>query len=209
MADTSDAPKPDCGGPFSTVPIELTVSVGRARPLIRDLLALGEDAILPLDTRVDDPVELFVGDRLVARGELQELEGEEAGQLAVRITEIADAESRYSDAPAHISHPHAGGPLCGRGWAPPGPGVQPVSWRWGLPVWAFGSVDSADNCFEYCSRPCHHGDLLSLSGHSTLHTAPSDRPATIAAQHASRKPRNVFDILHHGACVHTGLDRRH
>ena len=91
MADTSDAPKPDCGGPFSTVPIELTVSVGRARPLIRDLLALGEDAILPLDTRVDDPVELFVGDRLVARGELQELEGEEAGQLAVRITEIADA----------------------------------------------------------------------------------------------------------------------
>jgi flagellar motor switch protein FliN/FliY len=59
--------------------------------LIRDLLALGEDAILPLDTRVYDPVELFVGDRLVARGELQELEGEEAGQLAVRITEIADA----------------------------------------------------------------------------------------------------------------------
>lgn len=91
MADTSETPRPDCGGPFSTVPIELTVSVGRARPLIRDLLALGEDAILPLDTRVDDPVELFVGDRLVARGELQELEGEEAGQLAVRITEIADA----------------------------------------------------------------------------------------------------------------------
>ena len=91
MADTSETPKPDCGGPFSTVPIELTVSVGRARPLIRDLLALGEDAILPLDTRVDDPVELFVGDRLVARGELQELQGEEAGQLAVRITEIADA----------------------------------------------------------------------------------------------------------------------
>ena len=91
MADTSETPKPDCGGPFSTVPIELTVSVGRAWPLIRDLLALGEDAILPLDTRVDDPVELFVGDRLVARGELQELEGEEAGQLAVRITEIADA----------------------------------------------------------------------------------------------------------------------
>ena len=91
MADTSETPKPDYGGPFSTVPIELTVSVGRARPLIRDLLALGEDAILPLDTRVDDPVELFVGDRLVARGELQELEGEEAGQLAVRITEIADA----------------------------------------------------------------------------------------------------------------------
>lgn len=91
MADTSDTPKADSGGLFSTVPIEMTVSVGKARPLIRDLLTLGEDAVLPLDTRVDDPVELFVGDRLVARGELEELEGEEAGQLAVRITEIAEA----------------------------------------------------------------------------------------------------------------------
>ncbi|MCW1955724.1 FliM/FliN family flagellar motor switch protein [uncultured Lentibacter sp.] len=91
MADTFDAPKPESGGLFSTVPIEMTVSVGRARPLIRDLLTLSEDAVLPLDTRIDDPVELFVGDRLVARGELQELDGDEAGQLAVRITEIAES----------------------------------------------------------------------------------------------------------------------
>lgn len=91
MADTSETPKQDSAGLFSTVPIEMTVSVGKARPLIRDLLALGENAVLPLDTRVDDPVELFVGDRLVARGELEELDGEEAGQLAVRITEIIAA----------------------------------------------------------------------------------------------------------------------
>ncbi len=77
-------------GLFSTVPIEITVSVGKARPLIKDLLTLGEDAVLPLDTRVDDPVELFVGDRLVARGELEELDGENVGQLAVRLTEIAE-----------------------------------------------------------------------------------------------------------------------
>ena len=91
MAETPEAPNPESGGLFSTVPIEMTVSVGKARPLIRDLLTLGENAVLPLDTRVDDPVELFVGDRLVARGELEELEGEDAGQLAVRITEIAEA----------------------------------------------------------------------------------------------------------------------
>ncbi len=77
-------------GLFATVPIEITISVGKARPLIKDLLTLGENAVLPLDTRVDDPVELFVGDRLVARGELEELEGENAGQLAVRLTEIAE-----------------------------------------------------------------------------------------------------------------------
>ena len=76
--------------PFSQVPIEVTISVGRARPLVRDLLRLSKDAILQLDRRVDDPVELYVGDRLIARGELTELEGDNAGQLAVRLTEVAN-----------------------------------------------------------------------------------------------------------------------
>ncbi len=57
---------------------------------VRDLLKLQRDAVLPLDRRVDDPVELYVGDRLIARGELQELDGEQAGQLAVRLTEVAN-----------------------------------------------------------------------------------------------------------------------
>ena len=76
--------------PFSQVPIEVTISVGRARPMVRDLLRLSKDAVLQLDRRVDDPVELYVGDRLIARGELTELEGENAGQLAVRLTEVAN-----------------------------------------------------------------------------------------------------------------------
>ncbi len=76
--------------PFSQVPIEVTISVGRARPLVRDLLRLSKDAVLQLDRRVDDPVELYVGDRLIARGELTELDGDNAGQLAVRLTEVAN-----------------------------------------------------------------------------------------------------------------------
>ncbi len=76
--------------PFSQVPIEITISVGKARPLVKDLLRLSRDAVLPLDKRVDDPVELYVGDRLIARGELTELEGEAAGQLGVRLTEVAN-----------------------------------------------------------------------------------------------------------------------
>ncbi len=76
--------------PFSQVPIEITISVGKARPLVRDLLRMGRDAVLPLDRKVDDPVELYIGDRLIARGELQELDGDQAGQLAVRLTEVAN-----------------------------------------------------------------------------------------------------------------------
>lgn len=75
--------------PLHSIPIEVTVSVGKARPLVRDLLKLKENAVLPLDRKIDDPVELYVGDRLIARGELQELEGGEAGQLAIRLTEVA------------------------------------------------------------------------------------------------------------------------
>jgi len=77
-------------GPFGQVPIEITVSVGHARPLVRDLLRLDRNAVLPLDRRVDDPVELYIGDRLVARGHLEELEGDQAGMLAVRLCEVAD-----------------------------------------------------------------------------------------------------------------------
>ena len=84
MDNTADA------NPFAQVPIEVTISVGKARPLVKDLLRLSRDAVLPLDRRVDDLVELYVGDRLIARGELQELEGEKAGQLAVRLTEVVN-----------------------------------------------------------------------------------------------------------------------
>lgn len=90
MASQKD---PQRDNPFSNVPIEVTVSVGRARPLIGELLELGEDAVLSLDKKVDDPVELYVGDRLIARGELEELGGAQQGQLAVRLTEIADLPS--------------------------------------------------------------------------------------------------------------------
>ncbi len=80
------------GNPFSLVPIEIQISVGRARPLVRDLLRLRRDAVLPLDRKIDDPVELFVGDRLIARGELTEVEGDAGGHLAVRLTEVVDLQ---------------------------------------------------------------------------------------------------------------------
>ena len=88
--DKTTQPKPAerTQNPFSLVPVEITISVGKARPLIRDLLALEENSVLPLDKRVEDPVELYVGERLIARGQLEELEGEQKGMLAFRLTEV-------------------------------------------------------------------------------------------------------------------------
>ena len=88
MDDHGSNPSTNDDHPLRSVPIEVTVSVGHARPSIRELLAMGEDAVLTLDRGVDDPVELFVGGRLIARGELQEADNGEPGQLAVRLTEV-------------------------------------------------------------------------------------------------------------------------
>ena len=77
------------GGAVLGVPIEVVISVGRARPLVADLVNLRRDSVLPLDSRIDDPVEILVGDRLIARGELQEMD-DDSGRLAVRLTEVAD-----------------------------------------------------------------------------------------------------------------------
>jgi flagellar motor switch protein FliN/FliY len=77
------------GSAFLGVPIEVTISVGKARPLVSELVELRRDSVLTLDSTIDDPVELYIGDRLIARGELQEL-GDASGRLGVRLTEVAD-----------------------------------------------------------------------------------------------------------------------
>lgn len=77
---------------FADVPVTLTVTVGRARAAIGTLLTLDRNAVLPLDRAIDDPVTIHAGDRVVAYGELQEMEGDPPGRLAVRITRIAAAD---------------------------------------------------------------------------------------------------------------------
>lgn len=100
VAPTPETPVADAGpadrvvrharaGAFLGVPIEVTISVGKARPLVSELVELRRDSVLTLDSTIDDPVELYIGDRLIARGELQEL-GDDSGRLGVRLTEVAD-----------------------------------------------------------------------------------------------------------------------
>lgn len=79
--------------PFTTVPIEITVSVGRAHPMVKDLLKLSKGSILELDKTLEDPVELFVGNRLIGLGALEVVETGDQSQLAVRLTEVVDLQN--------------------------------------------------------------------------------------------------------------------
>lgn len=77
-----------------SVQVDVVVSVGQARPVIGELLAMRRDMVMPLSTRVDDPVQVMVGDRVIARGELEEM-GDETGRLGVRLTEVVDVTDLF------------------------------------------------------------------------------------------------------------------
>jgi flagellar motor switch protein FliN/FliY len=76
------------------LPVDVVIAVGRAHIKIEELLNLRRDSVLSLDTKVDDPVDLMVGKRVIARGQLQEIEGD-AGRLGVRLTEIVDVSDPF------------------------------------------------------------------------------------------------------------------
>lgn len=70
------------------IQVELTVRLGRALMTVAELSALGPDDVLRLDGEIGDGVEICVGDRVVARGQL-EAEGPDE-RLCVRIIGGAD-----------------------------------------------------------------------------------------------------------------------
>ncbi len=69
------------------VPVTVTVSLGQMRLSVSDVLDLQSDSIVPLNARLEDPVELTIDNRVIARGDLVETD---EGGLAVRITEIPE-----------------------------------------------------------------------------------------------------------------------
>ncbi len=71
-------------GMISSIETEVSVVLGRARLPIRDLLALGPGAILELDRKPNEPVEVLVNGTLVARGEVVVVDED----FGVRISEI-------------------------------------------------------------------------------------------------------------------------
>ena len=51
------------------VPLQVSVEVGRTRMLIKDFLQMKEGGVIELDKMADEPLDLYVNSRLIARGE--------------------------------------------------------------------------------------------------------------------------------------------
>ena len=71
------------------VPVDVQVVLGRTSMLVAQLLKLGRGAVLELERKVDEPVEVLVNHRLVARGEVVIVEDQ---RLGVTLTEIVRSE---------------------------------------------------------------------------------------------------------------------
>ena len=52
------------------IPLKVSVELGRAKVIIKDLLQLGQGSVLELDKLAGEPLEVLVNGKLVARGEV-------------------------------------------------------------------------------------------------------------------------------------------
>lgn len=70
------------------IPVQITVVLGRTSMQVNQLLKLGRGAVIELDKKVGEPIDIFVNNRLVARGEVVVVED----RIGVTMTEIIKTE---------------------------------------------------------------------------------------------------------------------
>lgn len=92
MTPASTAKKPEGIDLLADVNLNVRIELGRTRMLVEDVLRLGEGSVVELDKLAGDPVDVYVNDRHVAKGEVLVLND----NFCVRINEIVEqvAETR-------------------------------------------------------------------------------------------------------------------
>jgi flagellar motor switch protein FliN len=85
--DTASRSAADLEAVFD-VPVQVSAVLGRARMDVGALLKLAPGAVLELDRKVGEAIDIYVNNRLVARGEVVLVED----KLGVTMTEIIKAE---------------------------------------------------------------------------------------------------------------------
>lgn len=81
---------------LSDVNLNVKIELGRTRMLVEDVLKLGEGAVVELDKLAGDPVDVYVNERHVARGEVLVLND----SFCVRISEIIAPIDGKEESPA-------------------------------------------------------------------------------------------------------------
>ncbi|MBN4052510.1 flagellar motor switch protein FliN [bacterium AH-315-K20] len=77
---------------LSDVNLNVKIELGRTRLLIDDVLRLNEGSVVELDKLAGDPVDIYVNDRHIARGEVLVLND----NFCIRVNEIIDPEGKQA-----------------------------------------------------------------------------------------------------------------
>ena len=71
-------------GAFGAISVRLAIEVGGIRLKLAEVMAMAPGQVHVLDRRVDQPVDVLISDRLVARGEIVSV----GDKFGVRLTEV-------------------------------------------------------------------------------------------------------------------------
>lgn len=71
------------------IPVTVSAVLGRSTMQVNQLLKLGRGAVVELDRKLGEPIDIFVNNRLVARGEVVMVDD---SRLGVTMTEIVKAD---------------------------------------------------------------------------------------------------------------------
>ena len=89
MSDVAVRAKDALPPALQTLSLTMTVRVGTIKRTVGDLLTLKEGDLLSLRSKIDEPVEICIEDRVIALGELTESDDGEG--LAVRLTALMES----------------------------------------------------------------------------------------------------------------------
>ncbi|TYC58662.1 flagellar motor switch protein FliN [Rhodobacterales bacterium] len=74
------------------IPVNIQVVLGSATMLVSNLLKLGRGAVIPLNHRVGEPIDIVVNGRVIARGEVVVVEDDNS-RFGVSLTEIMSSQA--------------------------------------------------------------------------------------------------------------------
>jgi flagellar motor switch protein FliN/FliY len=107
-ADVDEAPKTSSTGREALpgqanlemvmrIPVTVQVVLGSATMPVANLVKLGRGAVVALDRRVGEPVDLVVNGRIVARGEVVVVD-EDSSRFGISLTEVLGPTSNFDKA---------------------------------------------------------------------------------------------------------------
>lgn len=70
------------------IPVQISVVLGKTAMQVSQLLKLGRGAVIELERKVGEPIDIYVNNRLIARGEVVVIED----RIGVTMTEIIKAD---------------------------------------------------------------------------------------------------------------------